>query len=46
MKKLLALMGTIMMIGSSATAVVSCAGSLETHIQSYGLINGETDYEI
>jgi len=46
MKKLLALLGSVMMIGSSATAVISCAGTMESKTLSFGTVSDQSDYDL
>jgi hypothetical protein len=46
MKKLLALLGSVMMIGSSATGVISCAGTMESKTLSFGNVSDQSDYDL
>jgi len=46
MKKLLALLGGVLMIGSSATTVVACGGALMTETRILGTVDPRIDYEL
>jgi len=46
MKKLLALLGGVLMIGSSATSVVACTGTMVSENKALETVDGRIDYQI